>query len=237
MRVLAIVRAYNEQETVADVVEDVRRHVPQAQIVVIDDGSADDTAARAARTGARVVRLPFNLGMGGAAQTGYLMAQREGFDIAVQVDGDGQHPGCEVARVVEALQAADGVDMVVGSRFATPGGDRSTPLRRWGIRLLSRLLTRLLGQTVTDATSGLRAVGPRGIALFARRYPCDYVEVESLLLAARHGLVVREVAVTMLPRQTGRSTIGAAQTAVYGLRVALGVAVVVAGRRIQPSRA
>lgn len=227
---LAIIRAFNEQATVAHVVADVRLHLPQADVVVIDDGSTDATAARARGAGARVVSLPVNLGMGGAAQTGYRIARDEGHVVAVQVDGDGQHPGREAARLVDVL-CQEQCDLVVGSRFATAGGDRSTPARRAGIHVASRLLSAATGQRFTDVTSGLRAVGPRGIALFATRYPCDYVEVEALFLAARHGLRIAEVPVMMRSRVAGRSTIGPMHSAVYGVRMAWGVAALMADRR------
>lgn len=234
-RVLAIIRAFNEQDTVARVVADVRLHIPYADVVVIDDGSTDDTARRARASAARVVSLPVNLGMGGAAQTGYRIAHAEGYDTAVQVDGDGQHPGHEAARTVAALAAA-GVDLMVGSRFAGTDGYRSTTARRFGTRVASRLLSVATGQRFTDVTSGLRAVGPRGIALFAERYPCDYVEAEALFLAARHGLAIAELPVTMRPRTCGRSSIRPMQSAVYGMRMAWGVAALMADRRV-PARA
>ena len=230
-RTLAIVRALNEQGTVGAVVADVRDHIPGCVVVVVDDGSTDATAARARAAGARVVSLPFNLGMGGAAQTGYRIARDEGFDAAVQVDGDGQHPGSEAARVLDALRGG-GHDLVVGSRFLEGCGHLSTPARRVGIRVASHLLSAVMGRRVTDATSGLRAVGPRGIALFARSYPCDYVEVEALILAARQGLRVAEVPVTMRARRDGRSTIRPAQALVYGARVAVGAASLAATRRV-----
>lgn len=232
-RTLAIVRALNEERTVGDVVADVRAHIPGCVVVVVDDGSTDATAPRARAAGARVVSLPFNLGMGGAAQTGYRIARDEGFDAAVQVDGDGQHPGSEAARVLGALLEGPH-DLVVGSRFLEGRGDLSTPARRWGIRIASHLLSAVMGRRVTDATSGLRAVGRRGIALYARSYPCDYVEVEALILAARDGMRVAEVPVTMRAREQGRSTIRPAHALVYGARVAVGAASLAVTRRAAP---
>lgn len=230
MRALAIVRALNEGAVVGDLVRDLRRVCPGVDVLVVDDGSTDDTAAVARAAGARVVSLPVNVGMGAAAQTGYRLARDEDYDIALQVDGDGQHPASEAARVLRALLEGD-ADIVVGSRFAGSGGFRSTPLRRGGIRLVSRAISVLTGHTITDATSGLRAVRRRAMTLFAEQYPQDYVEVESVLLALRHGLVVDETPVTMRPRPVGRSTITAGRSARYGVRVAVGLAAEFSGRR------
>ena len=230
---LAIVRALDEAATIGGVIDDLRRHCPGVDVLVVDDGSRDATAARARAAGARVVSLPFNLGMGGAVQTGYRLARDEGYARAVQLDGDGQHPAREAARLLRAV-GDDGWDMAVGSRFAGGGGYRPGPLRRLGIRALSAVASVALGRTVTDATSGLRAVGRGGIALFAERHPHDYVELETLLLAARHGLRVTEVPVAMRPRAAGRSTITPGRTSVYALRAVLGLAVVMADRRTVP---
>lgn len=230
VRALAIVRALNEGAVVGDLVRDLRQTCPAVDVVVVDDGSTDDTAAVARAAGARVVSLPVNVGMGAAAQTGYRLARDEGYDVALQVDGDGQHPASEAARVLGVLLDGD-ADIVVGSRFAAPGGFRSTPLRRGGIRLASRAISVLTGHTITDATSGLRAVRRPAMALFAESYPQDYVEVESLLLALRHGLMVVETPVVMHPRRVGRSTITAGRSARYGVRVAFGLAAAFTGRR------
>ncbi len=230
MRILVIVRALNEGDVVGQVVRGVRRALPDADVLVVDDGSTDATAAHARDAGARVVSLPFNLGMGGAVQTGYRLARDEGYDVALQMDGDGQHPAAAAVRVVETLLAG-GADMVVGSRFAGAGGYRSSLLRRGGIRVVSRVLSAVAGCTITDATSGLRAVRAPAVALFAERYPHDYVELESLLLVLSRGLRVAEVPVRMEPRRAGRSTITPARSAAYGVRVALGLAVAFAGRR------
>lgn len=230
MRALVIVRALNEGPVVGGLVGEIARACPGADVLVVDDASTDDTALVARAAGARVVSLPVNVGMCGAVQTGYRLARDEGYDVAVQVDGDGQHPASEVARVLGALLAGD-ADVVVGSRFAGGDGYRSTPLRRGGIRLTSKILTRLAGRTITDATSGLRAVRRPAILLFAERYPRDYVEVEALLLALRHGLAVDEVPVRMRARVSGRSTITARRSARYGWRVACGLALAMAGRQ------
>ncbi|MFN8120817.1 MAG: glycosyltransferase family 2 protein [Thermoleophilia bacterium] len=231
MKVLAIVRALNEEAAVASVVRDVRAALPRADVLVVDDGSRDATGAAARAAGAEVLRIPRNLGMCAAVQRGYRYALAAGYDAAVQLDGDGQHRAVDAAALLAAVGDL-GADVVVGSRFLHPGspGDRSTPARRVGNRVLSRSLTALSGRRVTDATSGLRACGPRGIAVFARQYPRGEVESEALLVAWRHGLVVAEVPVQMRPRRAGRSTITSRRSAYYGWRAAMGLVSLAAGR-------
>lgn len=199
---LLAVPAWNEQETIADVVGDLQAQIPGATVIVIDDGSSDDTPLVAGAAGAEVVQLPFNVGVGGAMRTAFLFAQREGFSRVVQIDGDGQH---DPKYVSDLLAALDGADVVVGSRFAGVGDYRMRGPRRWASAMLSRALSRVVGAKLTDATSGFRAAGPRAIPLFARHYPAEYLgdTVDSLVLAARAGLTVAEVPVSMRPRQGG----------------------------------
>ena len=185
-RCLAIVPAFNERDAIAAVIADLHQ-LPWVDIVVIDDGSGDGTAAEAVRAGARVITLPFNLGIGTAVQTGYLIAQDAGYDVAIQVDGDGQHPPSEIATLVAALQDGE-TDLVIGSRFLEPGTFRSTRGRRLGIGLLAKLVSLAVRSRLTDTTSGFRAAGPRAISLFAAAYPHDYPEVESVVVAHRAGL-------------------------------------------------
>lgn len=220
MRLVAIVPAYNEAPSLAAVVRRLRACVPGCDVCVVDDGSADETAAVAERLGAIVLRSPVNLGIGGAVQTGYLFAREHGYDAAVQVDADGQH---DPAYVLDALRPIEEgrANIVVGSRFLTPGGYRSTFLRRTGIRYLSWFLAARCGMRVTDPTSGFRVVDRAGIALFARTYPSDYPEPESLAVATRAGLRVVEVPVLMQERAHGASTINAVRTAYYFVKVSL----------------
>jgi glycosyltransferase involved in cell wall biosynthesis len=218
--VCVIVPAYNEEGSVATVVSELRETIRGAEIVVIDDGSADATATRAAAAGAEVVSLPLNLGIGGAVQTGYLYALRHGADIAVQVDGDGQHDPHEVPRLIEPLR--DGrADMAVGSRWLGRGSYRSPWGRRFGMRLLSAVVRFRCGERFTDTTSGFRAVGRAGMCLFAAQYPSDFPEVETLVIARRQGLQVEEVAVSMRAREHGRSSIAGLRSAYYMARVIL----------------
>jgi glycosyltransferase involved in cell wall biosynthesis len=220
MRALAIVPAWNEDRDLARVIGELRRAVPGWDICVVDDGSSDATAAVARRAGAVVLRLPINLGIGGAVQTGYLWARAHGYEIAAQIDGDGQHDPQYLAGAARPI--TDGTaDVVIGSRYLGPGGFRSSATRRAGTRYLSWFLRLRCGAHITDPTSGFRVAGPRAIELFAADYPSDYPEPEAIALATRHGLRVEEVPVVMRERQHGTSSIGPARTLYYLIKVSL----------------
>lgn len=218
MRTLVIVPAFNEERSLPAVTEDVRRHAPGADICVVDDGSTDRTAAVARGLGVTVLPLPTNLGIGGAVQAGYLWAHQHGYDAAVQFDGDGQHDASSLPALLEPVEA-DRADLVIGSRFIGDGEFRSTFARRTGIRFLAGLIRVRCGARVTDSTSGYRAAGPRAIALFARGYPSDFPEPESIAIARRAGLRVAEVAVRMRERVHGESSITFLRSALYIVKV------------------
>lgn len=220
VRALVIVPAYNEARSLPTLLPAIREAMPAADICVVDDGSDDETAAIAAAHGAVVLRNAVNLGIGGAVQAGYLWARDHGYEVAVQVDGDGQHDPRSVPLLLAPI-AEGGADLVIGSRFLTAGGFRSTALRRAGIRYLSWFIAMRCGARVSDPTSGLRAAGRRAIELFARAYPSDYPEPESIPIAIRAGLRVTEQATEMAPRRHGRSSIGASQTLYYLMKVSL----------------
>jgi glycosyltransferase involved in cell wall biosynthesis len=225
LRHLAIVPAYNEAASISAVVAELGQHAPGFDVVVIDDGSTDDTAERARAAGADVVRHPFNLGIGGAVQSGYLFAAERHYDVAVQVDGDGQHdPRC-LPVLLKHLRTHPELDMVTGSRFLADDGDgfRSSAPRRLGIRIFSGVLSRIVGQRVTDPTSGLRMCRRRGIELFARDYPHDYPEVEAVLLMHAHALSSVELPVRMRERTGGTSSINSTRSIYYMFRVLLAV--------------
>jgi glycosyltransferase involved in cell wall biosynthesis len=220
VRRIVIMPAHNEEDSVAGVVGEIRAADPDFEIVVVDDGSTDRTAHAAEAAGAIVLRLPYNLGIGGAVQTGYRYALENNFDIAVQVDGDGQHDPSEVARLLEPI--IDGrADMVVGTRFAEGGGYRGTRLRRVGIHLFAAIVSLIVRQRVTDTTSGFRAVNRKAIRLFAFDYPHDYPEVEATVVLSRHGLRMIEVPVQMRIRETGNSSITAIRSVYYMVKVLL----------------
>lgn len=223
-RLLIVVPAYNEEANLADVISDLRRHGPEWDIVVVDDGSQDNTADVAERLGVVVLRLPVNLGIGGAVQTGLIYARRGGYDGCLQVDGDGQHRGEETKSLAEALQSLE-VDAVIGSRFMSGEGFQSTFLRRLGIQALRHLIRAVTGQAVTDPTSGQRAFGPRAISLLSRRYPQEYPEPEVLYILHRNGLSFREIPVAMNPRKHGISSIGLLDSLLYMVKVVLAIVV------------
>jgi glycosyltransferase involved in cell wall biosynthesis len=225
-----VIPAFNEEHTVGQVVTSVYRAVPDACVLVVDDGSTDKTSERAAAAGAAVVSLCVNLGIGGAVQTGYLYALRHQFDICIQIDGDGQHDPDELPRLVAPLLEGQ-ADMVVGSRWLGRGNYQAPRSRRLGMKILAGLVHWRIPTPVTDPTSGFRAVGRQGINLFAGTYPTDFPEVESLLLAAAYGLRVREVPVVMRPRTFGRSSINGLRAGYYMARVAMAVLVNRASRR------
>lgn len=221
-KVCIIIPAYNEEESVPHVIRSIRHLHPTFDVLVVNDGSTDQTASVAREAGATVVTLLQNLGIGGAVQTGFIHAVRSGYDVAVQVDADGQHKAEELPKILAPIY--EGVaDMVVGSRFGDQGGYQSTPTRRVGILLLSTIVSLFARQRLRDVTSGFRAVNRQGITLFAREYATDYPEVDSLLLAKREGLRLQEVAVAMEPRQAGRSSITALKSAYYMIKVTLAV--------------
>jgi len=225
-RYLAIVPAHNEIGAIAATVAEIHAAAPDFDVLVIDDGSTDATAAAAAPAGARVVSLPFNVGVGAAVQCGYIYARIHGYEVAVQVDGDGQHDPRDIPRLLAALNAEADTHLVTGSRFLERGdGHRSTRARRVGIALFARLVFLLTGQRVTDPTSGFRMTDRVGIELFARDYPSDYPEVEAIVLAHTYALHTREVAVQMRPRLTGQSKISRSLSAYYLVKVLLAVLV------------
>jgi glycosyltransferase involved in cell wall biosynthesis len=235
LRRVAIVPALNEEATIGLVIDELRAFDAGLEIVVIDDASTDGTAAAAAAKGARVLRLPFNLGIGGAVQTGFRFAYEHGFDIAVRVDGDGQHDAAQLGRVLEPVLRGD-ADIAVGSRFAADGasGYRSSRSRRIGIRLLAWVVSRIVGRRVTDVTSGFQAVNRAGIALFARDYPHDYPEVEATVMVFRHRLELLEVPVEMRERGSGRSSITALRSIYYMVKVLLAIFVGLFRRNVVP---
>lgn len=220
-RSLAIVPAHNEAGSIGAVVDGIRAFDPRFDVVVVDDGSTDATARIAAAHGAAVVSLPFNLGIGGAVQTGFRYARERGYDVAVRLDGDGQHDPAELPKLLAVL-AEGNADVVTGSRFAAgSNGYRAPAARRAGIVFFARLVSLLTRQKVTDTTSGFQALNRRGIALFAEDYPNDYPEVEATVLVFKHRLRLVEVPVTMREREHGESSIGFFGSIYYMLKVTL----------------
>lgn len=231
LRLLAIVPAYNEEGMVDRVVRDIERQTPTFDVLVVDDGSVDETAVAAETAGAIVLRHPFNLGIGGAMQSGYKYALAHEYDVAVQVDGDGQHKAEYLPQMLEALSTDDDADMVYGTRFRGDPGYKVPIGRRIGNLIFSLVLTVITRRKITDPTSGFRMVNRRGIELFARDYPHDYPEVEAILMLHNNRLRVHEVQVRMNARGFGRSSIDYPRAAYYMLKVMLALFVGLLRRR------
>jgi len=233
LRRIAIVPAYNEEHNIGRVLDELRAFDAELEVVVVSDGSTDGTAEVAEARGAHVIRLPFNLGIGGAVQTGFRYAHENGYDLVVRVDGDAQHDPAQLDRVLAPVLAGE-ADIVVGSRFAGASGYRSSATRRIGIRVLASVVSAIARQKVTDPTSGFQALNRRAIALFAADYPHDYPEVEGMVMTIKHRLRLREVGVTMRVREHGRSSIGAAASVYYMAKVLLALFVGLFRRSIVP---
>jgi glycosyltransferase involved in cell wall biosynthesis len=228
-KTLVIIPAYNEEGSIAAVVENIRKHTPDADILVVNDGSQDRTARRANESGAMVINLPYNMGIGSSVQSGFLFAKEKGYHFAVQVDGDGQHPASAIPRLLAALD--NGVDMAIGSRFVQPTKYRPTFTRSLGIKIFSFLVSLIVGKKVHDTTSGFRAASRKAILLLTESYPHDYPEVEALITLHRNGMGFVEIPVEMNSRQEGRSSIGARNAAYYMLKVTLAIFVAIIKRR------
>lgn len=227
-RVLVVIPAYNEAAALPGVLAGVRDHCG-ADILVVDDGSADNTQEVARRAGVMVLRHPCNLGIGAAVQSGFLYAVEHGYDVVVRIDGDGQHDPAHIPRFLDLLRSGD-ADIVIGSRFLARRGYQSTFVRRVGIFILS-VISALVGAQVTDPTSGYWALNRRALALLAVSHPDDYPETEAMVVAARHGCRIRELPVTMRARTTGRSSITTLHSGFYMLKVIVALAIQRARRR------
>jgi glycosyltransferase involved in cell wall biosynthesis len=233
-RVLIILPAWNEAEGVAEVIKEVKTVLPGADTVVVDDGSPDETSAVARGAGSHVLRLPYNLGVGGAMRLGYRYAADNGYDVAVQVDADGQHdPRC-VPQLLEQLKDAD---LVIGARFAGEGDYSVRGPRKWAMSFLAAVLSRMAKTKLTDVTSGFRACNRDLLTQFARAYPMEYLgdTVESTVSAIRAGFRVRQVPVAMRPRMTGVPSQSPVRAMLYLGRIGL-ILMVALGRRVDMQR-
>jgi len=222
-KILIVIPAYNEQHNIAGVIKDVQDQVPEADILVINDCSLDQTSERARiAPGVKVVDLPCNLGIGGAVQTGFKYARSQGYDYMVQVDGDGQHLPQEVEKLLAAMQDS-GSDMVIGSRFLDVDSFRTTWLRRMGIRIFYVLFRVLINTKITDSTSGFRVYNKKSIEVLARYYSNDYPEPDAIILLKKHGLRIAEVGVKMRARLHGASSITPIRSPYYMAKVILSI--------------
>ena len=211
-----VLPAWNEEESLGGVLDEIAAGLPGVDVLVVSDGSTDRTAEIARAAGVPVVELPVNLGVGGAMRAGYKYAERHGYSVMVQLDADGQHDPRDVPRLLDALRD-EGADVVIGARFAGTGTYAVRGPRRWAMALLSRSLSRVTRTRLTDTTSGFKACGPRAIAIYARNYPAEYLgdTVEALVTAARAGLVVRQVGVEMRARSAGNPSHSPAKAALF----------------------
>lgn len=220
MKALVIIPAYNEQENIRNTVRDIETNCSDADYIVINDCSSDQTEQILKQNNIRHITLPCNLGIGGGVQTGYRYAREEGYDIAIQFDGDGQHDAKYLNDLIEPIKDGQ-ADVVIGSRYIKKSGFQSTGLRRTGIGILSWLIRVLCGVRVLDVTSGMRAVNRRFIEVYARDYAQDYPEPEALVSAAVKGARIVEVPVEMRDRQGGSSSIGPLRSVYYMIKVSL----------------
>jgi glycosyltransferase involved in cell wall biosynthesis len=213
-RVLIVIPAWNEEESIAAVIREVRGELADVDVLVVDDGSRDQTAACARQAGAEVARLPYNLGVGGAMRVGYRYGYEQDYDVVIQVDADGQHDPRYIPKLVDGLAEAD---FVIGSRFAGEGGYAVRGPRRWAMSMLGVVLSRMARTQLTDTTSGFRAANRRTVELFARWYPVEYLgdTIEVLVRLMRNGYTVRQVPVTMRPRQAGTPSHSPIKSTVY----------------------
>lgn len=217
---LIIIPAYNEAENIEKVVNNLITNYPQYDYVIVNDGSRDSTERICLQNHYEVLNLPINLGIGGAVQTGYCYARDNDYDMAVQIDGDGQHDVAFLEGMMKLIE--DGrADVVIGSRFVEKEGFQSSKLRRTGISFLSGLARILTGVKVKDITSGYRLVNRRFIQIFAQDYPSDYPEPEAVVIAAVHGGRIAEYPVVMRERENGESSITFKRSVYYMIKVTL----------------
>ena len=221
-KVLIIIPAYNEEKNLPKLTEKLEKMYPQYDYVVVNDGSEDHTKELCRKEGISVINLPVNLGIGGAVQTGYKYGSENGYDIAVQIDGDGQHDIAYLDKLLEPLRN-NSADVVIGSRFIRKEGFQSSRLRRTGIVFLSRLIRLLTGVRVYDVTSGFRAVNRRFVEIYAQDYSSDYPEPEAMVSAIMEGGRVLEVPVVMKERESGTNSINLVRSVYYMIKVTLAV--------------
>jgi glycosyltransferase involved in cell wall biosynthesis len=234
--VLVVIPAYNEEESIKSVVAGVRRHIPRAGILVVDDGSSDDTSTRVQESGADLLRLPCNLGVGAALEVALKYAEARGYAYALRLDADGQHDPRDALRLLDAARRAE-ADVLIGSRFLDadlrPNGTlqgmrwrhQTTPARTLGIKIFASLVSLLIGQPISDPTCGLRCFNRQAICYLARYHPQDYPEVESMVVLHRAGFRLKELPVTIYPRTGGVSSIGTWKAVYYVFRVMLAASI------------
>ncbi|KAF6634918.1 glycosyltransferase family 2 protein [Paenibacillus sp. EKM208P] len=223
MKILLIIPAYNEEDNIANLISSINKvNIANLEILVVNDCSLDKTHLICSNLQVNVINLPCNLGIGGAVQTGYKFAYKNDYDIAIQVDGDGQHKPEYIEQLIQPIIERN-VDLVIGSRYIQKEGFQSTLLRRIGINYFSKLLFTLTGQLITDPTSGFRACNKRVIEIFSKRYPVDYPEPESIMYLKRNLFTIEEIPVVMKSRESGTSSITSFKSVYYMLKVSMAI--------------
>ena len=222
MKKIIIIPAYNEEENIERTVNAIQKSAQGFDYVIINDCSTDNTRKICDEKEFNIVNLPINLGIGGAVQTGYKYAYENGYDVAVQVDGDGQH-NPEFLNTMADYLIEHQVDMVIGSRFIEKKGFQSSITRRMGIQFFSKLIKVLTGKKITDPTSGLRMIGRNVMEIFSEDYPRDYPEPESIVAVLRKNMKIEEIPVVMLERQGGVSSISPKKSIYYMIKVTLAI--------------
>ncbi|MDF2592704.1 MAG: glycosyl transferase family protein [Clostridia bacterium] len=220
MKRLVIIPAYNEERNIKCVVDSIKTSGLDVDIVVVNDGSIDDTSKASKEAGVRVIDLPINLGIGGAVQAGFIYAYQMDYDVAIQVDGDGQHDVKDLSKLIKAIENQE-ADLIIGSRFVEKSNYKPSITRNLGINFFSKLVSLLIKYTITDTTSGYRCIGKAAISLFAEYYPMDYPEVETIVYAHKMGLKVKEISVDMNPRLSGKSSISLLDGLYYLIKVTI----------------
>jgi glycosyltransferase involved in cell wall biosynthesis len=229
--ILVIIPAYNEEKAIGKVIGELREIRPEVDVLVVNDGSTDHTLEVVRELGCKAVSLPFNLGIGGAVQTGFKYALQHGYPYAIQVDGDGQHIASEIHVLMQAMMSGE-ADVVIGSRFIESRGYTTSFVRRMGVRVFVAVNSLVLRKKITDNTSGFRAYNRRAIAFLAENYPQDYPEPESVIMLGMNGFRILEVGVRMRERAAGQSSISAVRSVYYMIKVLLAIFVDVFKERI-----
>ncbi|MGQ9617491.1 MAG: glycosyltransferase family 2 protein [Candidatus Aminicenantia bacterium] len=225
MKKLTIVPAYNEEKNIKNVIKSIKRDAPEYDIFVVNDGSTDKTSEIVKKIeSVKIVDLPLNLGIGGAVQTGFIFCWENGYDICVQVDGDGQHRPSEIKKIEEPIIKGE-ADMVIGSRFIGKSNYKTTFLRRLGIKIFYLANRLFLGEKIKDSTSGFRVYNRKAIEILRRYYPDDYPEPEAIFILRKKGLRIKEVGVEMEERKGGRSSITFFRAIYYMIKVSIGIAI------------
>lgn len=232
MKKIIIIPAFNEERNIKCVVNSIKSSGLDVDIVVVNDGSIDGTSRAAKEAGAYVIDLPINLGIGGAVQTGFLYAHQMDYDVAIQVDGDGQHDVNDLSKLIIAMENEE-ADVIIGSRFVEKSNYKPSIARNLGINFFSKLVSLLIKNTIRDTTSGYRCINKKAINLFAKYYPMDYPEVEAIVYAHKMGLKIKEIPVEMNPRLSGKSSISLLNGLYYLIKVTIMLLVTPRGHKLK----